>query len=211
MKLDSTLTRRNVAAFQVTEKLLAVYAPVFDEVFETLGTGLEVEWVNIDFHAANKVVVNVLGILKRKIGEMIRNDEGESIYIDATNVDNYARTIRMILPVHLIELADIDGLKLFVQETSAVIAQSSHDELDILFADDVFITNTFTAFKTNADITPPEAIAPVDTPLDRVPLKDTKNVKSAPKNQYEGFDLDQLELDDKQILSLRLMKPEGQA
>jgi hypothetical protein len=119
----------------------------------------------------------------------------------------------MILPVHLVESADIDGLILFVNETSAVIAQSSHEELDIMFADDIFIKRTFTAFKSQGDKenSTPHAIEMIKTPLDAKVVDPDNVVKSAPKHSYEGFDLDELDLDASQLLNLRLLKPEGQA
>jgi hypothetical protein len=217
MSLQSILRDRNVEAYRVTKKLLLTYSPVFDAIFDSLNTGFTVRWANIDFHPSNRSVVNVIGMLYYKIGEIMRNTaNGEVIYIDDTNVDNYARPIRMILPVHQLEVMDVDGLILFVQEASAVIERSSHEELDILLADDVFITRTFTAFKTQSEKEhdPPAAIQMIETPLDSKTVSGQGNaaiVKKAPVHSHEGFDLDKLELDDIQLLNLKLLRIEGQA
>lgn len=214
MSLQATLRDRNVTAYRITKQLLTEYAPIFDEIFDSLNTGRSVKWANIDFHPSNRVIVNVVGMLYHKIGEMMINDVGETIYIDETNVDSYSRPIRMILPVHLVESGDVDGLILFVNETSAVIAQSSHEELDIMFADDIFVKRTFTAFKSQGDKEKetPHAIEVIKTPLDVKKMVDPDNVvKPAPKHAYEGFDLDGLDLDASQLLNLRLLKPVGQA
>lgn len=217
MSLQSILRERNVAAYRVTKTLLATYSGVFDAVFESLNTGFNIKWHGIDFHPSNRRVVNVVGMVFHKPGEMLTNEaNGEVVYIDETNVDSYSRPIRMILAVHQIEAMDVDGMKQFVQETGAVIEQSSHDELDIMLADDNFLNKTFAAFKTKTEqeSDTPKAIEVIETPLDseRVTGKPKQSiVKQAPKQSHEGFDLDELELDDIQLLNLKLFRPEGQA
>lgn len=216
MGLESMLTERNVDAFKITKKILDTYSHVFDAIFSSIGTGINVEWVTVDFHPSNKAVINIIGILKRTIGETMYTDAKEVIYIDETNVDHYSRPVRMILPLHLVELYDVEGLKLFVQEVGEMVSQSSHDELDILIGDDTFLSQTFSAFKSTNELErntplPIQYTDNMDENISAESHKVGKIDRSTLKYMYDVFNLEECGLDEIQLQSLWIMKPEGQS
>lgn len=194
MGLVKQLTDRNIASNKVTKSVLEVYGEIFDAVFESLHIQMTAKWISIEFHYANPLLVNVIGVLSHSVGDIMHNDYDEEIFVDETNVKNYSSPIRMILPVHCIEDRDINALVKFISETSRVISDSSQEEFDIMLADDIFLAKTFTAFKD---------------------LAKKKNLQLARKTrpciEHEGFNLGDADLDDAQILFLKIMRPEGQA
>jgi hypothetical protein len=194
MGLVKQLTDRNIASNTVTKSILEAYGEIFDDVFESLHIQMKVKWISIEFHYANPLLINVIGVLSHSVGDIMHNDYDEEIFVDETNVKNYSSPIRMILPIHCIEDRDINALVKFISETSRVISDSSQEEFDIMLADDIFLAKTFTAFKD---------------------LGKKKNLqfteKKRPPIEHEGFNLRDSDLDEAQIQFLRIMRPEGQA
>ena len=146
-KLIDRITQRNKEALDVTIKILDDYSVVFDDVFDRISHGsMTAQWVSIDFHRNTKRLLDIIGLAQYKEGEMMTNEFKEVIYIDSTNVDYYKKPMRVILPIDLVEDADIEALDLFVKEYSEFVLTSSQDEMDLMVADDEFLKDAFTCF-----------------------------------------------------------------
>jgi hypothetical protein len=187
MTLENEIKTRNKDAFIATEKIIAKYTNIFDEAFEYLSAReMNAEWVAIDFHPYNIDFINVVGVARYKVGSIIPNESDEVIYVDESNVNNYERPMRMIIPLELIELNDLKGIKKFLKEYSQLIGQTSQDEAELLISNSEFLEKNFSFFGGS--------------------MKKPKQ-----KIEHEGFDLSDLDLDEVQIQQLRLLRPEGQS
>ena len=191
MSIERDLNDRNNQTYELTKSIINKYSDLFDEIFADISGGnMDVKWVNIDFHPSNDIMVNIVGIANYNAGEIITNDFDEVIFIDENNKENYAKPVRMILPTPLIEGGDVEKLLTFVEEYTQIIMASSHEEAELMIADDEFIKKNFSFFKEN---------------------KSNVKKKKKIKEEYDGFNLSDLDLDELQLQQLKLLKPEGQS
>lgn len=202
MSLGKRISDRNQPVKKATTKILNDYSDVFDEAFKLICNDEMVsKWVAVDFHSNTTRLINLIGIATYRIGSTASYESGEPLYIDENNVMDHAQHLRMVLPIILVDDVDIDGIEIFMKEYSELVHTSSPDEMDLMVADDAFLIECFTCFKEGLSI----AKEPTEEPMNEL------KVKSAPRLEYEGFDLTELELDEIQLQQLRLLRPEGQS
>jgi hypothetical protein len=197
MSLAAKIAKRNQHAIDETVNILSDYSVVFDEVFKDMcHDEMTAEWINVDFHRNNNALIDLIGAAKYREGTIMRGENEDVVYIDASNVNNYVTHMRVILPLMLVDDADFDGLVKFVKEYSDLVLSSSQEEMDLMVADDAFLKKYFECFKDGVKIPTPKS-----TPKENQPKK----------IEYEGFDLTDMDLDEDQIKQLMLLRPEGKS
>lgn len=187
MGLASDLIGRNKLYNQSTQIMLAKYKDVLGIVFDNVTQSkMNIRWIALDFHAHNTLLLNIMGMGKHNIGDMVVNESGETMYIDETNVDNYITQMRFVLPLEAVDKGDSNGIIQFLREYSHLAETITQEALEFAVSDIVFLKENFTIFANSL-----------------------KDVKSPSKITYDGFDLAGHGLDDLQIQQLRILRPEG--
>jgi hypothetical protein len=183
--LIASMHERNVMFRKTTQDIMGAYSETLDMFFTCVSEGkMTITWASIDFHPTNDKFVNMVGMAKHNAGEILTMENGDEIYIDETNIDNYIRAMRFVLPLDPIESGDLDALLMFMEEFGQLSSHMSEMEVEALLSDDTFLKETFSAF---SDIDP-EDIPPI---------------------KFNEFDLTDLSLDEAQLQQLRLLGAEG--
>lgn len=191
MGLISDLKKRNNLFNMYSTNLIKEYGPCMRSAAEKLTESkLDIKWSMLDFHPHNTMLMIAVGVGTHKVGQIIKNDAEEVIYVDESNVKNYVVPLKFIFPLHSVNEKDADTLTIFLMEYGNLLDEFGHDELEVLITNPAFLKEKFTAFGEK--------------------FSDVK-ITGSMKNEYEGFNLDELELDDVQLQYLRNNKPEGQS
>jgi hypothetical protein len=185
MKTLIMLTNERNGMFRkATRNILVTYSDILDIFFKYVSEAkMTIEWASIDLHPTNDNFLNLVGMAKHNVGEILVTESGDEIYVDESNVDNYVRAMRFVVPTNLVESRDVDGLLLFMEEFGELSTHMSEMEVEALFSDDTFLKETFSAFS------------------------DTNH---EPPIKFNEFDLTDLSLDDHQLQQLRLLGKEGE-
>jgi len=207
--LIGALKDRNVSYVESSKEIIEHYSDFLNEVFQSLSTttatkDMIVDWATLDFHPDNPALVNVVGIAQYKVGSVVQiPDSAEVLYIDEDNVRNFRQPIRVVLPTKELSGMMLEASVEFVREYTTLLEYMENDEIEIYVSDPDFMKRHFTAFgrdpeaysdlKTTEELSPPKPLV--------VPQKDT----------YDDFDLSDLDLDDVQVASLKILGDEGKA
>jgi len=184
MMLSKDMRARNDIFSHATQDIFKQCSDTLDIFFDHMVEGrMSPTWFSIDFHPGNEKLVNVVAMGNHKVGQTLIADNGDEIYIDEENVNNYAIVMRFMVPLKFIESGDVDAMVLFMEEFGELATKIPELEIESLVADNNFLKDVFTAFS--------------DDEL----AKD--NVE-----KYKGFDMSGLSLE--QIQQLKLCKTEGE-
>lgn len=209
MDLIAVLKERNVSYVDASKKIIEYYSDFLNEIFQSLSTNsvtkdMEVDWATLDFHPENPSLVNVVGIAQYKVGSVVKlPNASEVIYVDENNVREFRQAIRMVLPVNELSEMLLEDSVIFVKEYMTLLEYMDAEEVEIYVSSPDFMKRHFTAFGKNPDIEESskttEELSP-PKPLE-IPVKDIHN----------DFDLSDLDLDDAQVASLKILGNEGKA
>jgi hypothetical protein len=189
MTLINSIIKRNEYYKDITHEVIEKYKLVFDAAFLAIAKPkLNVHWIGIDLHPNTSKLLIIIGMATYEEGGIIASPDGEAIYIDSTNKNNYNTGIKLILPINLIENYDAEGAEKFIHEYIALGNNISVEEIEMLLSNDKFLKKSFSAFKD-------------------IKIEKSKNNV----NEYDGFDLNEFDLDDIQIKQLKLGKFGGQS
>ena len=188
MTLTKQLLARNEIYTVATNSIIDKYRDTLDTTFDNIvESKMSINWTSIDFHPANRLLLNVIGEATHKIGSTVRNIAGESIYIDETNISNYNKLMRFLLPLDPVSSGDTDALVQFLKEYSSIVERYSQEELEHSVADLTFLIEHFSIFS-----------------------KKFEDVKINKADLHDGFDLNKFDLDEVQLRQLKMLRPEGE-
>lgn len=209
MDLITALKERNVSYVESSKEIISYYSDFLDQIFQSLAStavtkDMAIDWATLDFHTENPALVNVVGIAHYKIGSVIQLPESsEVVYIDESNIRNFRQPIRMVLPTNELSDMALEATVEFVREYTTLLEYMDGEEVEIYVADPDFMKRHFTAFgknedgegslKTTEELSPPKPLV--------IPTR----------YMHNDFDLSDLDLDDAQVASLRILDNEGKA
>lgn len=145
----------------------------------------DIKWYDIAMHPINPKLFNVYGEAQRRIGEIITDESGEVVYVDEHNHKNYVTQFRLVFPIDCANKADIGCMLQFSKEYAKLQTKMTPEDIEKNFINPKFMEKAFTFFSDGG------ALVSIQ--------------------EYDGFDLSKLDLDDVQIDLLRNLKPEGQS
>lgn len=199
LELAAALSERNTVYNKFSERIISDYKDVLNEAINfSTDNKLNIEWYNMDFHPSNNKLLSILGVARHKVGDTVMNEEtNEIIYIDESNVNNYIKPLRLILPVKSVSNKNTEEILCFIKEFSKLTIELYPDDIETMLGEDEFLNMLFTAFGGSLDNIMPsedEENAVGDQPIKKI------------KRMVGGFDVADLELDEAQLNQLELLK-----
>lgn len=206
MNLPKDMTKRNDIFNKLSEEIVEKYGGILTEVFHHASkTDLDIKWYNMDFHQNNGRLLVAIGSISHKVGDIVSNEKNEQTYIDESNINNYLKPMKLVLPVKFVNSGDIESAVTFIEEYSILMYKLYPEDIETFIGDNDFLNLVFSAFggtpnnietldkeleKYNKQMSPP----PIKTPDEKEP------------EVVQGFDVSELDLDEAQIQQLMLMK-----
>jgi hypothetical protein len=201
------LKERNESYVQSSKEIIEEYEDFLDKIFIELAKNsasqeMSIDWATIDFHRLNPLLVNVVGIAHYNIGSIVKlpGDSDEVIYIDETNVNNFRQPVRLVLPTEELSGLKLDESLQFVVEYTRLLEYMDSDDIEEFVSDPSFLKRHFTLFGKE----PNEELR-----LNTDEMSTPKPVNVPDKEMHDDFDLSNLDLDEAQIASLKLLGGEG--
>lgn len=209
MDLIAVLKERNVSYVKASKEIINYYSDFLNAIFHSLSANSaienrEVDWATLDFHPENPSLVNVVGIAQYKIGSVVQiPSAGEVLYIDENNVKNFRHPIRMVLPVNELSKMLLEDTVVFVKEYIKLLEYMDSEDVEIYVSDPDFMKRHFTAFGKDPEVE--ESLKATEE------LSPPKPLVISVRDMHNDFDLSDLDLDDVQVASLRILDNEGKA